>query len=108
MKVAFLIVTQSMALFVLFALPFVLAMRGSSLRSTVLVSWSASSAFMLVLCFGIPALVSVVSPQLSRDMFDAWVPEGTAVAAILCIGWFWPYLVGVAVEFTRRRQLPRQ
>src|SRR5690348_9747896 len=94
MKVAFIIFTTVTMIMISWVYPLVAVARGRRLRNTVLIAWGLSVAYLFFLSGVVPCIAGMFSKRSGREVADHWVPEGTGIAGMMCVGWMFPLLFG--------------
>ena len=112
MRIAYEIFANLLLGYTAIVYPFMQGVRDRGVVFTFFIGWLMCFVSALLLCFGIPMLVNVVNPDVTRDMIVHWVLDMPAVFAVAVVGWIPVTLSmtaglltrGLYVLVTRRRQ----
>jgi len=102
MRSTFIVATTVLAMWMGYAYPFLAVFRGARLWPVVARVWGVLLVYMLLLCFGLPLVVTSISHEFGREMLNSWVPEGPAVVGVAVMGWVPPALAGGIGYVVRR------
>ena len=94
MRTAFILIVASVGILLAWVYPLVAVARGRPLGRTVLITWGLLVGYLVAISFLLPGIIGLFSKEAGREVADHWVPEGTGVAAMMCVGWLWPLIFG--------------
>ena len=101
MRIAFCTLMNLLAFCVAFGYPFVTGLRGKRSAGSVVLAWGGIFLWAVLFSLGVPAVVSLFSQDLAREMQLNWLPTPQGIPLVAVLGWLMPALAALTGHFTR-------